>query len=501
VVEAPQPEDLVATVVPLVEARSQRAWLVGGWVRDRLLGRETHDIDLVVPTGAIAIARQVADLLGGAFVLLDDARDTARVVVGPSHAPTYLDFSGLRAATIEEDLLGRDFTVNAMAVDAAEALQPQPHVIDPAGGRRDLAEGVLRAVSPEAFREDPLRMLRAVRLSAALGFEIESETMLWIRRNAELLDAVSRERVRDELAQILSLPEAERSLRQLDNLGLLERVVPELGALRHVEARDGGTVNALSETLRGVGITQALIVWLQGEAWELPAAIGEALVGAIGAYRARLAEYLMAPLPGGRARATMLMLAALLHRVGKGATEHGRAAPGGRLLGHEVLGASMAATVARRLCFSSAEAVRVRLAVRSYLRPRQMAHEPEQVPERRAIYRFFRDAEPAGIEAILLSLTSELAVYDGAPALGEWQRLLLVDAALLEAYFERRREVIEPVPVVSGHDLIESLGLVPGPHVGVLLDGIREAQAAGEVRTREEALAFARHLLEREGLR
>ena len=491
----------MARVVPVIGACSREAWLVGGWVRDRLLGRETHDIDFVVPAGAIAIARQVADLLGGAFVLLDDARDTARVVVGPAEAATYLDFAGLRATTIEADLLGRDFTVNAMAVEAGAGLEPQPRVIDPADGRRDLAEGLLRAVTPESFREDPLRMLRAVRLSAALGFEIESETALWIRRDAELLDAVSRERVRDELAQILALPRAEQSLRQLDSLGLLDQVVPELGALRQVEARDGGTANALKQTLRCVGTTQALTAWLKGEAWSLPAATGQALEAAVGAYRARLGEYLAGLLPGGRTRATMLMLAALLHHVGKGATEQGRAAPGGRLLGHEVLGASMAATVARRLCFSSAETVRVRLAVRSYLRPWQMAHEPEAAPERRAIYRFFRDAEPSGVEAILLSLAAELAAQEGTPEPGYWQRLLAVDAALLEAYFERRREILDPVPLVGGHDLIEGLGLAPGPQIGVLLDGIREAQAAGEVRTREDALAFAKHIMEREGLR
>ncbi len=499
--EAPRPEDLVAKVLPLVQAQGPEAWLVGGWVRDRLLGRETHDIDFVVPSGAIALARRVADLLGGAFVVLDDSRDTARVVVGPAEAPTYLDFAGLRASSIEADLWGRDFTVNAMAVEARSSLEAQPPVIDPTNGRRDLAERTLRAVSPDSFREDPLRLLRAVRLSAALGFEVESETALWIRSDAELLDAVSRERVRDELAQILSLPGAERSLRQLDELGLLEMVVPELGALRQVEVRDGGAANALTEALRCVGATQAFIGWVGGAPWGLPEQVGRELQAELGPYRQRLSEYLAELLPGGRSKATMLMLAALLYHVGKGATEQGRAAPGGRFLGHDVLGASLAATIARRLCFSSAETVRVRLAVRSYLRPRQMAREAELVPDRRAIYRFFRDAEPSGVEAVVLSLAAELAAYDGAPDPGHWQRLLAVAAALLDAAFARRREIIDPVPLVGGHDLIEELGLAPGPQVGVLLDGIREGQAAGEVRTREEALALARRLLEREGLR
>jgi len=188
------------------------------------------------------------------------------------------------------------------------------------------------------------------------------------------------------------------------------------------------------------------------------------------------------------------MLATLLHEVGKGAAERGRAASGGRFLGHEMLGASIAATAARRLCFSSAETVRVRQMVRSHLRLGQMAREMIDGPERRAIYRYFRDAEPAGVESILLSLAFYLADY-GSSLDREGS------AAMFAAWFEQRQEVLEPQPLVDGRGLIEALDLGEGPEVGMLLDGIREAQAAGEVRTREEALALARRLLERTGLR
>ncbi len=490
----------MARVLPAVEARHTAAWLAGGWVRDRLLGRETHDIDFVVPDGAVATARHVADLVGGAFVLLDEERDTARVVVGSGGQAVFLDLAGLRGPGIEADLLARDFTVNAMAVPAAECLAATPHVIDPAGGRRDLANRLLRMVSADAFRDDPLRMLRAVRLGAALGFGLEGETALTIRRDAALVDSVSRERVRDEMAQTLTLPGAQRSLGQLDELGLLGQVLPELAALRRVEARAGDEGSALEGTLRAVGVAQGLLGWLDGAPWGEPQGAGEALAARLGPYRARLAEQMAAMLPGGRRRGTLLLLATLLHDVGKAPAAHGRAADGGRFLGHEVLGASMAATIARRLCFSSAETVRLRQAIRSYLRPAEMARTMVGEPPRREIYRFFREAEPAGVEAILLSLADHLA-DDGARLVAErWQRHLAASAALLEACFERRREILEPVPLVDGRQLIEALGLDEGPQVGVLLEGIREAQAAGEVRSREEALALARRLMEREGL-
>ncbi len=487
-------------VLPTVEAQHREAWLVGGWVRDQLLGKVTHDIDFVVPAGAVATARRVADLLGGALVLLDATRDTARVVVGAAGEAVYLDFAGLRGPSIEADLMARDFAVNAMAIAAAAYCEPEARVIDPSGGRRDLERRLLRAVTPGSFREDPLRLLRGVRLSASLEFELDDETAAWMKRDAELLDSVSRERVRDELMQILSLPRAERSLRQLDGLRLLDRVLPELAPLRTVEARYGGEQNALDHALRVVGVAQALLGWLHGGAWALPAAAGEALQAQIGPYRARLAAYLAETLPGGRKRGALLLLAALLHDVGQGASEQGPAAAGGRFLGHEVLSASMAATAARRLCLSGAEAVQLRHAVRSHVRPGQIAREAELEPSRRAIYRFFRDAEPSGVEATLLAVASYLAIYGAALDLERWQRLLGTSAALLNAYLERRQEILDPPLVIDGHGLIEELDLEPGPEVGVLLDGIREAQAAGEVHSREEALALARRLLEREGL-
>jgi tRNA nucleotidyltransferase/poly(A) polymerase len=158
----------------MILARHGQAWLVGGWVRDHLLGEETHDIDFVVPRGAVATARQLATAVGGAFVLLDEERDTARVLVGQPWEALYLDVAGLRAPNIEQDLLERDFTVNAMAAPAAEWRAPDAALIDPTGGRVDLERRMLRAVSEESFRADPLRLLRAVRLSAALAFDLES---------------------------------------------------------------------------------------------------------------------------------------------------------------------------------------------------------------------------------------------------------------------------------------------------------------------------------------
>ena len=491
-----QPEELIARTLRVLEGRGVQAWLVGGWVRDRLLGRETHDIDFALPAEASIVARQVADVVGGAFVLLDVERDTARVIVGPRQAPVLLDFAVLRAPSIDADLLARDFTVNALAIAASQWNMPEPEIIDPTGGRRDLALGVLRAVSADAFREDPLRLLRAVRLVALLGFELESETAIWAERDAELLDAVSRERVRDELVLMMDLPPVRRSLELLDSLGLLAQVLPELAPRR--AAAGPGEAGALEHTLRTVDALEKLRGWLAGGSLTDLGWAGETLEAGLGQYRAALAEHMAAILPGGRRVDTILMLAALLHEVGKEADGREGAPREARLLGHEVLSASLAATILRRLCFSSTETVRVRLAVRNRTRPIQLAQEVEGEPSRRAIYRFFQDAQPAGLEVILLSLADHLATGGKALVREHWQRHLKVSRALLAAYFERRQEVVDPAPLVDGREVMAAFGLAPGPEVGRLLDGIREAQAAGEVRSREEALQLAGRLLQRE---
>ncbi len=489
----------MAVTLPVVEARHPSAWLVGGWVRDRLLGLETHDYDFVVPSGGIATARAVAGAVGGAFVVLDVERDTARVVVGAAPDAVYLDFTGLRAGDIGADLLARDYTVNAMAVPVRAWQAPESEVIDPAGGRRDLAQRLLRAVSVDSFREDPLRMLRGVRLAAALGFELESQTAAWIERDAELLDAVSRERVRDEVAQVLALPAAERSLGQLEGLGLLEHVLPEVTRLRAVAPAECSGHSCLEHSLQAVGVVEGLRGWLAGGTWTAPNWAYEALGATLGPHRRRLGEHLAAVLPGGRSVGVLLALSALLHDVGKGVAGPASKGPGGPLLGHDVLGASMAATALRRLCFSSAETVRVRLAVRNHMRPGQLVQETGGDPSRRAIYRFYRDAAPGGVDTVLLSLADHLALRGPGVDPEHWQRHLRLSQALLEAFFEHHGEVIEPPLVVDGHELMAALDLAPGPEVGELLDSIREAQAAGEVTSPAEALALARGLLQDSG--
>src|SRR4029453_15654404 len=208
--------------------------LVGGAVRDALGGggrgmRPIADLDVAVPSGALDLARRVADRLGGAFVPLDPERGAARVVTRGA----WLDVTDWRADTLEGDLAARDFTVNALAVPLGELLKNgRARVIDPTGGLADLRARRLRVHDARVLADDPLRTLRGVRLEAALGLRLTPSTVKAIRAAGPALATVSGERVRDELLAVLALPGTARALRRLDALGLPTVIVPEIEPMR-----------------------------------------------------------------------------------------------------------------------------------------------------------------------------------------------------------------------------------------------------------------------------
>ncbi len=218
--------DKVRDVLP-----DQEIYLVGGAVRDILLNRLSRDLDFALPSNGISLARRVANTLKADFMVLDSERDTGRVIVTESDGTrTFLDFATYRGNNLEEDLRARDFTINAIAFD----LHAQT-LIDPLNGASDLRSKIIRACSPTALSDDPVRILRAVRQAAAFEFKIELETRKGMKQAAHLLPRVSAERQRDELFKMLEGPKPDASMRALEILGIFPYLLPELPALKGVE--------------------------------------------------------------------------------------------------------------------------------------------------------------------------------------------------------------------------------------------------------------------------
>lgn len=491
-------EGHLSRVFPLFE-RVRRAlpadlpvFLVGGAVRDAVLGRGLHDLDLLVQAGALRVGRRLADALGGAYYPLDDQRDIARVIWEPEGGERLvIDVAGMRGGGLEADLQARDFTINAMAVD----VRSPDVLIDPLGGWQDLRLKILRPCASGSFDDDPLRVLRAVRLALAFELQLLPETRSALRAAVPRLASASPERLRDELFRLLEGKRPHLAVRFLKIFGVLPFVLPELEALQGVQQSLPHIADVWEHTL---GVVQRLSQVLDLLAVEYPAEGAGSLAAGLltlrlGRYREQVGQHVSTGLSSGRSLRGLYMLAALYHDAGKPLTRQEE--PGGRVrfFDHDQVGAQLAHRRAAALRLSSLEADRLETIVRHHMRPMLLANSGEP-PTRRAVYRFFRDTGPAGVDICLLSAADVWATYAHTLEQHTWRRHLDTLRTLLEAWWEQNEQVVAPPALISGHDLMDTLALSPGPQVGRLLDAVREAQAAGQVRTRDEALALVREL-------
>jgi len=424
-------------------------WLVGGYVRDFLLGHEPPDVDLAL-AGAVRFARRVARAWGGALVPLDEERETARVVVqrGTEAAPLWLDFAELQGPTIEADLARRDFTLNAMAWDLADFVHGQRSLIDPFHGLADLHAGLIRVVSPRSLDEDPLRAVRAFRFAAQLGFELEPETHRRVREAAPRLDRVAVERITAELFKTLAVPVGHRWVLEMVRAGVWgaifrDAAVPEPAWEQAVQA-----LGFLEEQLEG-------------------------LTAAFPDSAAPLSAYLSPPL-----RVPLLKLATLFY----GTIPRERQDPLARRF-------KLSREQQRLLRTFGGESRAPRAALRRALREGTSADISPRV--RRLLCRHFRRTAEDGLGALLV----QWAHLHREQGDGSLQAAV---AAALRLYYQEIAPILQRPRLLTGEDLIQELQLTPGPLFKKLLAAVLQAELMGEVTTREEALALARRLGEGE---
>jgi tRNA nucleotidyltransferase/poly(A) polymerase len=474
----------------------QPLYLVGGALRDSLLGYVTHDLDFAVPAGAIKLARNLANHLAGAFFPLDDETDTARIILQRDDGiRDMLDFAGFRGVDLDADLRGRDFTINAMALDVHTG-----ETIDPLGGAQDLREKRIRACAETAFSDDPVRVLRAVRQAAALGFSIQLETRKLMKAAAPLLKQVSPERQRDELFKILEGPHPDASLRALELLGVLPVLLPELPALKGVEQSAPHVHDVWTHTLAVLHNMEEILSVLASynEQQENTDSFNDLLMFHLGRYRQQIREHLAASLNTDRSVRALLFFTALYHDVSKPQTKSIEEGWRVRFLGHDQLGAMVAMKRGMALHLSNDELDRLKLVIFHHMRIHSLTSRKlaGNDPSRKAIYRFFRDAGSAGIDLILLALADTRATYEQTLSQEHWAACLEVCRSLLEAWYEKAEEIVAPPQLLNGDDLIAEFKMTPGRAIGELLELIKEEQVAGQLSTRKAALAFAQEWLD-----
>jgi len=463
------------------------AILVGGAVRDLLLGDVVHDLDYVLPGDALAVARRLGDAIGGAYYPLDEQRNFGRVVWNWSdEGILVIDLSLLAESSLNRDLQARDFTINAIA------LLPGGDLYDPLGGETDLKQRLLRPCSPHSLLDDPLRVLRAVRFLFKLHLRPAPGLDELVAAAAPGLEAISPERQRDELLKILALPEPHYAFLQLQAWNLMRRFFPALVRLIGIEQSPPHVYDVYEHSLITLRWMARIDRLLRTDAPST--ALEQVIVDVLAPFSPDLQTYLDQEFVPDRPRWLWLRFAALAHDWGKAATrslaEDGRV----HFLGHEAISAELSADWLEQYRCAGAEIDYVRRVCKGHMRPIHLS-QGERTPSRRALYRFYRDLGDAAPGVLLLHIADHLATYGPDLDPVDFQRHLRIVAVMLEPMTAAAEESILPTLLLNGNDLIGLFDLEQGPYIGVLLEALREAQAVGEVSSREEAVRWTREHL------
>ncbi len=353
----------IRLVAELAEQFGVEVFLVGGCLRDVAMGRPVHDFDFALSGAAEDLPAELASRSGGRFFWLDQDRRQSRVMTGREQNGFTLDFAPIRGKNILDDLLLRDFTVNALALPVTKGIS---RYMDPLQGMKDIAARKIRACGASTFDDDPLRLLRAVRLAASLDFAIEADTWRQILERPHLLDGVAGERIRDELFLILGERNVGASLEKLRSSGLLARIIP------------GEPLCGLQQRIDFAAEAERVL-----EDCDL----------LFPDDREKLADHLKRPVEGGVPLLSLLKLAAFL--TGENAWEH--------------IG-------------SCADRIRLGMKARAELKvlcdcATSFPFLPEDFAGDRVMFRFFRDREPGGPELVLLPLAAQLLGVETAARL------------------------------------------------------------------------------------
>jgi poly(A) polymerase len=465
-------DDLRAAPLPAAASRAlgggEGVWIAGGAVRDAALGREVTDLDLAVAGDPGTVAKALGRELGEHAFELSAEFGTWRVVA--AGRGWQVDVTRLRGDSIEADLAARDFTVGAVAVPLGGA-----SVLDPFDGLADLERGVLRAVGPATFSEDPLRLLRAARLAVELNLTVDPDTVALAHEGAGRAAEPAGERQLSELRRLLASADPLRGLALLDELRLTAVVLPELERTKDVEQGPNHHLDVYGHTLEVLERT------LEIEA-DLPRFVGSE--------RGDEAVALLAePLADEMDRAVALRFGALFHDIAKPLTRAERNGFVG-FKGHDVEGATTIAEIMGRLRASRKLTRYLQALTLHHLRLGFLIAEAPLPPRR--VHEYLRATEPVTVDVTLLTVADRLSARGHGP---------IARPEMVEAHLALAREMVAaaldwrrdgpPEPLLRGDEIAAELG-IEGPEIGARLAELEAAQYAGEVTDRGQALGLLR---------
>ncbi|MFH1888733.1 MAG: HD domain-containing protein [Candidatus Omnitrophota bacterium] len=464
--------NLIEAALKVAKRKKIKLYLVGGYLRDILLGREKDnpDIDFSLQKSAISFGREVARKLKCGFVVLDREHGCSRVVKKLGDKMYTLDFTDFRGKTLEDDLLHRDFTINAIAIEADKIFLTkdiEDNIIDPYGGRRDLKKKLVSMVNNKAFDEDPLRILRAFSLAITFGFKIDKDTLKAVKSKAKKLSTVSFERIRDELFKIMQMPGSFKYLQELDKLKILKIIIPEIEPMRGMNQGPYHHLDIWRHTLESLRQLEIIFKEMKNNR--------------------EVNIYLDEVISPTRTRRALMKLGALLHDIGK---PKALRREGRKLIfhGHERVGLNITKYIVERLKLSNDELDSLGKMVLWHLRPGYLGDSEEPTP--RAIFRYFRDANKETVSTLIISLADQRATKGRLTTNKSRVQHERVCQGLIKKYFKKQKDK-KPARLINGDDIIKKFKLEPSPLIGKILREVEELQAIGKIKTKQEALKVA----------
>lgn len=452
---------------------SMPLYLVGGTVRDMLLGQVPKDLDLVCRQAGELAAKTALNKNAALVSMGKKPGETCFRVIDRADRDSFLDISEMRGETINNDLNHRDFTINAIAIRISED-GVSCEIIDPLNGMQDIRNRLVRMTDETAFRTDPLRILRAIRLSGQLGFSITKETLKEMELGACLLNTAAAERIMTELMLMLKRSKSSELFREMERLGILRVIMPETEGMK----------GYIHDKFQRIDVLEHSMLVMEK---------CDEIINNLSKYFGRWADEVSKNLESNN-RAHLLKFAAFLHDAGKPGT--GRAEQSTERLTfhrHDHEGARLVGLISRRLKMSNKESGFLVLMVSEHIRVLSVMKN-DATDLRKA--RWFRRMGDEAIPAIILSMADVMAV-----SYGDSDEIYLRDylsrvSDLISDYFENIKVRLGSRDLVSSEDL-KDLGMRPGPEMGDIISILRTVQDTGEIKSREEALGMVKGLLVR----
>lgn len=457
---------IIKAIKPFIEMEKEHAYVVGGFIRDCMLKKDSCDVDIVVNQGhAKSFSQRLSDYLNGFFVELDNINNIYRVVF-PDKV-NYIDIADMTGSCIEEDIKRRDFTINAIAYDLKNN-----SLIDITNGKDDILKKIIREVSPKNITDDPVRILRAFRFQSQLGFKMTESLKNIIKENYSLLDTTAKERINTELIKLFGGEHAPIVLYYLYESKILEMFFPEVTQIAKIPPNTHHHLNLLEHSIETVKQVQ---IFYEKADEEVKNHLDEIFLG-------------------GHKRLYYLKLAAFLHDVGKPSTwkiepETGRH----RFIMHDSEGAKLIVNTLKNLKFSKKQIAYIQKMIKFHIYPASVV--TAQEAGEKAYMRFYRKMEDETIDIIAIAYADRMSAL--GPDVTEQMLKQNIDglSSLLLGYMKAKNKLAPLPKLIDGKEIMDMFSIPASPKLGKIIEELKEAQLNGDINTKEEAIAYLKQTI------